>query len=64
MKKHSRTYEQVCWVLQKNVVFEETTFHNGTCRVTCTHLGECSRCGGCKNAILQALFEGNVSAGR
>ena len=62
MNQHSRTYEQFCWVLQKNIVFEETTFHNGTSRISCTHLGECSRKGGCRNAILAALFENNMDS--
>ena len=56
MKKHSHVYEQYCWVLQKNIVFEETTFHNGTSAVRCTHLSECKRSGGCKNEILAVLF--------
>ena len=58
MKKHSRAYEQYCWVLQKNIVFEETTFHNGTSALRCTHLSECDRSGGCRNGILYALFSG------
>lgn len=63
MSQHSRTYEQFCWVLQKNIVFEETNYHNGTYRICCTHLGECSRHGGCRNAILSALFDENPGSG-
>ena len=59
MNKHSRVYEQYCWVMKKNIAFEETTFHNGTSQISCMHLGECTRNGGCKNAILAALFKEN-----
>ncbi|MBQ7637573.1 MAG: hypothetical protein IJS90_01555 [Clostridia bacterium] len=59
MKKHSRSYEQYCWVLGKNIVFEETVFHNGTTALRCTHFYECSNNGGCKNRILSELFTEN-----
>ena len=55
MKKHSRTYEQYCWVLEKNIVFEETTFHNGTQEIRCTHDKDC---GGCKNKNLLPVLAG------
>ena len=63
MRSHSRAYEQYCWVLQRNIVFEETTYHNGTSAVCCTHLPECKRTGGCKNAILASLFTQNFTDG-
>lgn len=59
MKKHSRAYEQYCWILKKNIVFEETVFHNGTYKLSCMHLNECKNCGGCKNPILAELFDEN-----
>ena len=63
MKKHSRAYEQFCWVLGKNIVFEETVFHNGTNQIACTHLKECMHNGGCRNEILAALFSENLGGG-
>ena len=62
MKKHSRAYEQYCWVLGKNIVFEETVYHNGTNAVRCTHFKECKADGGCKNAILSELFGKNLTS--
>lgn len=62
MKKHSRTYEQYCWVLKKNIVFEETVFHNGTSALSCTHYYECKDNGGCKNEILARLIKENKFA--
>ena len=53
MKKHSRTYEQYCWVMEKNIVFEETTFHNGTREIRCSRLKDC---GSCKNRCLLPVF--------
>ncbi len=57
MKKHSRTYEQYCWVMEKNIVFEETTFHNGTQVVRCSRFGDCTKNGGCKNRSLLPVFD-------
>ncbi len=56
MNSHSKTYEQFCWVKQKNIVMEETVFHNGEREVICTSLGECNSCGGCKNKSLCKLW--------
>ena len=56
MKKHSNTYEQYCWVLHRNIVFEETIYHNGTSSLSCTHYYECKDNGGCKNEILARLL--------
>lgn len=57
MKQHSRTYEQYCWVMKKNIVFEETTFHNGTYSVRCSRFGDCAAAGGCKNRSLLPVFD-------
>ena len=56
MKQHSIAYEQYCWVKQKNVVLEETVYHNGTKKVTCTSLAECGGNGGCKNSTLSEMW--------
>ena len=60
MKQHSTTYEQYCWVKQKNVVLEETVFHNGTKRVRCTSFADCNGSGGCRNNALNALWGKNI----
>ncbi|MBR0537101.1 MAG: hypothetical protein IJK40_03040 [Clostridia bacterium] len=62
MEQHSVTYEQYCCVLQRNIVFEETFFHNGTRRVYCTYYPECRRSGGCKNNIFHPILS-KVGAG-
>lgn len=57
MKKHSVSYEQYCWVKEKNVVLEETIFHNGTKKVRCTSFADCNgSSGGCRNSSLNDLF--------
>ena len=56
MDRHSKTYEQFCWVKQKNIIMEETVFHNGTRNVVCTCLRECMKSGGCKNKGLCRLW--------
>ena len=56
MKKHSFSYEQFCWVKQKNIVLVETVFHNGTKKVMCTCFAECNGNGGCKNNTLNDLW--------
>ena len=56
MDCHSKTYEQFCWVKQKNIIMEETVFHNGTRKVICTNLTECEGLGGCKNKSLCRLW--------
>lgn len=61
MDSHSKTYEQFCWVKQKNIIMEETVFHNGKREVVCTNLTDCNNCGGCKNKILIKLWEDGKS---
>ncbi len=56
MESHSKTYEQYCWVKGKNIVMEETIFHNGTRKVICTAVCECENSGGCKNKSLKKLW--------
>ena len=60
MKKHQHSYEQYCWVKQKNVVLEETVFHNGTKKVRCTSFSDCGRSGGCKNNVLNGLWDKHI----
>ena len=57
MECHSKTYEQFCWVKQKNIIMEETVFHNGKRKVVCTSLPECDTAGGCRNRSLCKLWK-------
>lgn len=57
LKKHYRSYEQYCCVLEKNIVMQETVYHNGTKSIVCTNLPHCDKIGGCKNAVLRRLWE-------
>lgn len=50
MKSHSRAYEQYCCVMEKNVVIEETAFHDGSRKFICTMQPKCMEC---KNKILR-----------
>ena len=61
MKKHSIAYEQYCWVKQKNVVLEETVFHNGTKKVRCTLYGDCIGSGGCRNTALSDMWGKSIA---
>ena len=56
MESHSKTYEQFCWVKGRNIVMEETVFHNGNRKVICTSIHECDNLGGCKNKSLKKLW--------
>ena len=60
MKQHSNAYEQYCWVKQRNVVLEETIYHNGTKKVRCTSFSDCSGTGGCKNSVLNTMWEKSI----
>lgn len=50
MDSHSKSYEQYCSVIQKNVAMVETTFHDGKKVISCTMYPQCEEC---KNAILK-----------
>ena len=63
MESHSKTYEQFCWVKQRNIIMEETVFHNGKREVVCANLSECNNCGGCKNRSLCKLWRENENDG-
>ena len=57
MDSHSKTYEQFCWVKQRNIIMEETVFHNGRREIICTNLSECDLSGGCRNKSLCKLWQ-------
>jgi hypothetical protein len=57
LKVLSKSYEQYCCVLERNVVMEEATYHNGGIKLFCTNYPQCFTCGGCKNIILNDKIE-------
>ena len=59
MDRHSKTFEQFCHVKQRNIIMEETVYHNGKRKIICTNLSECESCGGCKNNSLIKLWTGD-----
>ncbi len=54
MKSHSKSFEQYCCIKKRNVVIEETAYHDGRKKLRCTLYPECIRC---KNNILKIYFE-------
>ena len=56
MKSHSKAYEQYCSIMKKNVVIEETTYHDGRKVFICTMRPQCIEC---RNIILKKRFENN-----
>lgn len=54
MKSHSKSFEQYCCIKEKNVIIEETAYHDGRKKLKCTMLPECVKC---KNLILRIYFE-------
>lgn len=54
MNSHSKAFEQYCCIMKKNVVVEETTFHDGRRKFICTMQPQCVEC---KNKILRCRFE-------
>ncbi len=49
LNRHSFTYEQYCTVVGKNIILEETTYHDGNKSIKCLHCHDCDKVGGCKN---------------
>lgn len=54
MNSHSKAFEQYCCIMKKNVVIEETTYHDGRRKLVCTMHPQCIEC---KNKILKCRFE-------
>ncbi|MGI6745723.1 MAG: hypothetical protein BWY46_01123 [Firmicutes bacterium ADurb.Bin300] len=52
MNRHTRTYELYCSVVGRNIIIEETMFHNGTKSAKCLNKSTCEKNGGCTNRIL------------
>lgn len=57
MARHSRTYEQYCCVMEKNIMIEETRTPDGGYHLHCAHHVICALTGGCKNDILRGSVE-------
>lgn len=58
MKKHSFTFEQYCNIVDKNIILEETTFHNGSKRMRCLNAHKCETAnGGCHNTFIKKRIE-------
>ncbi len=65
MNKHSFTFEQYCTIIGKNIILEETTYHNGSRKIRCLHSHKCeNESGGCINPYvikrIEKAKEGNV----
>lgn len=54
MNSHSRAFEQYCCIMKKNVIIEETAFHDGSKKLRCTMHPQCIKC---RNKILKCNFE-------
>lgn len=53
MNSHSKSYEQYCCIIRKNVAIEETTYHDGRKLLICTMFPRCKEC---RNEILKKQF--------
>mgnify|MGYP003289573790 CR=1 FL=1 len=61
MNKHAFTYEQYCSIVGKNIILEETTYHNGNKRLRCLNFHKCdTTIGGCKNPYVIKRVEKTV----
>ncbi len=61
MKKHSFTYEQYCNIVGRNIILEETTYHDGNKKLRCLNLHKCAVInGGCKNHYVIQRVEKTV----
>ena len=58
MNSHSRAFEQYCFVMKRNIIIEETAFHDGSKKLRCTMHPHCIRC---RNIILKYKFENENS---
>ncbi len=61
MNKHSFTFEQYCNIVDKNIILEETTYHNGSKRIKCLNIHKCNQLnGGCRNTYVIRRMENAV----
>ncbi|MBO5463444.1 MAG: hypothetical protein J6A49_09040 [Clostridia bacterium] len=58
MDKHAFTFEQYCNIVGKNIILEETTYHNGNKKIRCLNLHKCRITnGGCSNPYIIRRIE-------
>ncbi len=61
MNQHSFTFPQYCNIVGKNIILEETTFHNGNKKLRCLNVHKCKALmGGCRNPIILKRIEKSV----
>ncbi|MBO5065866.1 MAG: hypothetical protein J6D06_07120 [Clostridia bacterium] len=61
MNKHSFTYEQYCSIVDKNIILEEITYHNGNKNLRCLNHHKCRIAnGGCNNRYVIKRIEKTV----
>ncbi len=58
MNKHSFTFEQYCNIIGRNIILEETTYHNGARKIRCLNEHKCENMnGGCLNLFVKKRIE-------
>lgn len=58
MNKHAFTFEQYCTIVGKNIILEETTYHNGSKKIRCLNHHKCKAInGGCRNDYIKRRIE-------
>lgn len=61
MNKHCFTFEQYCNIIGRNIILEETTFHNGSKKIRCLNAHKCETMnGGCLNTIIKKRIENHI----
>ncbi len=64
MNSHSFTFEQYCSIVGKNIILEETAFHDGKKQLRCLHCYKCSENGGCRNRFIKHRIENVENYGK
>ncbi len=58
MNKHSFSFEQYCNIIGRNIILQETTYHDGVKKVKCLNAHKCRDLnGGCKNTFIKKRIE-------
>ncbi len=61
MNKHSYTFEQYCNIIGRNIILEETAYHNGERKIRCLNAHKCKTMnGGCLNSFVKKRIEATV----
>lgn len=64
MNSHSFTFEQYCSIVGKNIILEETAYHNGKKSLKCLYCHKCSENGGCRNRFVKQRIENVEKSGK